>query len=413
MNMNKKLATGLAILVLAAGAARAEDPAWVGTWGASPLPPTAANGPFPASPSFHDQTIRQVVRISAGGRRLRLRLTNEYGKTPLEVGAATVALADGKGGIQAGSEHAVTFGGRPTAVIAAGAPLISDPIDLAVQPLAKLSISLYLPGDTGPCTCHSTGRETAFVSKPGDFTHGTFEPASTMTARAFLAGVNVDAAGPAHVVVAFGDSITDGVGATLNEDRRWPDDLAQRLADRKGEGSWGVVNEGISGNQVLSDGAGESALARFDRDVLAVPGVTHIVVFEGINDIGIAFGHFGRPGAPSFRPASKVSAETLIAGYRQIIARAHLKGIKVYGATITPFKGAAYYSDEGEVVREAVNRWIRTGNEFDGVIDFDAVLRDPNDPKQITEGLHAGDHLHGSDKGYHEMADSIDLGLFH
>ncbi len=411
MNMNKKLAAGLVILVLAA-TARAEDTGWIGTWGASPLPPTAANGPFPASPSFHDQTIRQVVRISAGGRRVRLRLSNEYGKKPLEIGAVTIALADGKGGIVPGTEHTVTFGGQSAAVIAADAPLLSDPVDLSVQPLAKLSISLYLPGDTGPCTCHSTGRETAFVSKPGDFTHGPFEPASTMTARAFLTGIDVEASGPQHVVVAFGDSITDGVGATLNEDRRWPDDFAARLAARQGGGSWGVVNEGISGNQVLSDGAGQSALARFDRDVLAVPGVTHVIVFEGINDIGIAFGHFGRPGAPSFRPASKVSAETLIAGYRQIIARAHLKGIKVYAATITPFEGAAYYSDKGETVREAVNRWIRTSHEFDGVIDFDAVLRDPKDPKRIAEGLHAGDHLHGSDKGYREMADSIDLGLF-
>jgi lysophospholipase L1-like esterase len=408
--MNNKLSLCLIVLAWAAGA-RAEDGTWIGTWGASPLQPRAATARAPASASLHDQTVRQIVRISAGGERVRLRLSNEYGTQPLEIGAARIAIADGLDGIKAGSERAVTFSGKPGATIPAGAPLLSDPIDLSVAPLSSLSISLYFPGDTGPCTCHSVGLEAAYVSKPGDFTHGTFEPVQTLQSRLFLTGVAVEANAPAHVIVAFGDSITDGVGSTANENRRWPDDLAARLAARSGAGAWGIVNEGISGNQILSDGAGESALARFDRDVLSVPGATHVVVFEGVNDIGIAFGNFGPNGAGR-RPASAVSADTLIAGYRQLIARAHAKGLKIYGATITPYEGAAYYSDKGEAVREAVNAWIRTGKAFDGVIDFDAVLRDPAHPTQIADGLHAGDHLHGSDKGYAAMADAIDLALF-
>lgn len=407
--MKKSLLLCSIILLWGAGA-RADDPAWIGTWGASPLPPTPANGPFRASPSFDDQTIRQIVRISAGGERLRLRLTNEYGSASLEIGEARVAIADGKGGIVPGTERPVTFGGKTSATIPPGAPYLSDPVDLAVKPLETLSVSLYFPQETGPCTCHSTGMQTAFVSTNGNFTEGTFEPAETLQSRAFLSGVDVETSGPAHVVVVLGDSITDGVGSTPNANRRWPDELAERLAGREGAGGWGVVNEGISGNRVLSDGAGESALTRFDRDVLSVPGVTHVIVFEGVNDVGMAFGSL-RPGS-NLRPSMDVSAESMIAGFKQIIARAHAKGLEVYGATIAPYEGASYFSAEGEAVRRAVNDWIRNGGEFDAVLDFDAVLRDPDHPARIEESLHAGDHLHGSDAGYEAMAGSIDLGLF-
>ncbi|HEU4616500.1 MAG TPA: SGNH/GDSL hydrolase family protein [Gammaproteobacteria bacterium] len=400
----------LLILLLWVSAVSAQQSEWIGTWGASPLPPSAANGPFPGSPTFMNQTVRQIVRISAGGDRVRLRLSNEYGSRPLVVGAARIAIVDDKGAIKAGTERAVTFGGKPSVTIPSGAPFVSDAIDLAVQPLASLSISLYFPEDTGPCTCHATGMQTAYVSMPGDFTSGAFEPAQTIQSRAFLSGVEVATRGPAHVVVVLGDSISDGVGSTVNENRRWPDNLAARLVERRGRGAWGVVNEGISGNRVLSDGAGESALTRFDRDVLAVPGATHVVVFEGVNDIGIAFGA-RRPGF-NLPAGPELTADSMIMGYRQIIARAHEHGLKVYGATIAPYEGAAYYSDKGEAVRSAVNDWIRKGGEFDGVIDFDAVLRDPNHPTQIEASLHAGDHLHGSDAGYRKMADAIDLDLF-
>ncbi|HEY1283371.1 MAG TPA: SGNH/GDSL hydrolase family protein, partial [Steroidobacteraceae bacterium] len=210
----------------------------------------------------------------------------------------------------------------------------------------------------------------------------------------------------------LGDSISDGIGSTPNKNRRWPDLLAVRLA--KERTPWGVANLGISGNRILEDGAGQSALARFDRDVLSMAGVTHLIIFEGVNDLGVSYGKFEGPAARFF-PAdrgAKGTSENMIAGYRQLIARAHAHGIKVLGATIAPYGGAMYYSPEGEAQRQAINQWIRTGKEFDGVLDFDAAFRDPADPTKMAEGKHMGDHLHGSDAGYEAVAQSIDLKLF-
>jgi lysophospholipase L1-like esterase len=395
-------------------AATAQNAAWVGSWGASPLPPSPPNARFAATPSFANQTIRQIVRLSAGGEKIRLRLTNEFGAQPLRVGAARVALADGTNTLVKGSERSVTFGGKSSATIAAGAPLLSDPIDLRVADFATLSVSLYFPDDTGQCTCHQVGLQEAYVSADGDFTTGVFAPAKTLQARAFLSEVDVLAA-RTKTVVTLGDSITDGVGSTAGANRRWPDLLAERL-NKSGGTHWGVVNEGISGNRVLADGAGPSALARLDRDVLSVPGAAYVIVFEGVNDLGRAFG----PPLPGFTPPGggrgaiepAFGSDLLIDGYRQIIARAHEHGLRVFGATIAPYEGAAYYAAAGNEVREAVNKWIRTSGEFDGVLDFDAALRDPAKPTQIKEGWHAGDHLHGSDAGYRVVADSIDLKLF-
>jgi lysophospholipase L1-like esterase len=405
-----------ACLLLLPLAAFAQGTGWVGSWGASPLPPSPATQRFPATPGFANQTIRQVVRLSAGGDRLRLRLTNEYGKEPLHIGAARVALADGTGKLVAGSERTVTFGGKGSATIPAGAPMLSDPVDLRVADLASLSVSLYFPDDTGQCTCHQVGLQEAYVSAPGDFTTGVFAPAQTLTQRAFLSGVEVQSA-RAKAIVVLGDSISDGVGSSAGANKRWPDLLAERLNARGGT-HWGVVNQGISGNRVLADGAGASALARLDRDVLSVPGAAYVVVFEGVNDLGRALG----PPLPGLAPAAGARAaplvdpvfgsDLLIDGYRQIIARAHEHGLRVIGATIAPYEGAAYWSADGDKVRTAVNDWIRKSGEFDGVLDFDAALRDPARPTQIKEGWHAGDHLHGSDAGYRVVADSIDLKLF-
>jgi GDSL-like Lipase/Acylhydrolase family len=262
---------------------------WVQTWGAAPLPPTPALGPFPATPGFSNQTVRQVIRISAGGARIRIRFTNEYGTRPLAIGAARVALSDEKGNIRADSERRVLFSGRPSITIPAGAPLLSDPIDLPVNDLASLSISIYLPEDTGQCTCHPVGAQNAFVSDRGDFTDKPFEPKETMLWRVFISGVEVQSANVTRAVVVLGDSISDGVGSTVNANRRWPDLLANRL-DGQGKAPWGVVNMGISGNRVLGDGAGQSALARFDRDVLAVAGASVGIIFEGVNDLGVSYG---------------------------------------------------------------------------------------------------------------------------
>lgn len=403
------------LITLLVNALPARAAEWVQTWGVAPLPPSAAFGPFPATPSYHDQTIRQIVRISAGGQRVRIRFTNEYGTRPLMIGAAHVALADANSAPEPRTDREILFAGRPSALIPAGAPLLSDPIDLPVKALASLSISLYLPEDTGPCTCHSTGMQTAYVSGSGNFTAQALEPKEKMQSRAFLSGVEVETTRPAKTIVAFGDSITDGLGSTVDANRRWPDLLAARLAARGGAVSWGMVDMGISGNRVLDDNAGQNALARFDRDVLAVPGAAYVIVFEGVNDLGTSFGDFSGPLAASFKsmtPAHKATAEALIAGYRQLIARAHDKGLKVLGATITPYEGSAYYSAAGEAQRQAVNRWIRNGGAFDGVLDFDAAWRDPAHPTQIKAGLHAGDHLHGSDAGYAALADTVELGLF-
>ncbi|MFZ1991266.1 MAG: SGNH/GDSL hydrolase family protein [Alphaproteobacteria bacterium] len=407
----------LLLLAVPHAPAAAEDAHWIGSWGAAPLQPTPAFGPFPASPSFDDQTIRQVVRISAGGTRLRLRLSNEYGTKPLAIGGASVALAkpDGTPGKKS---IAVTFGGKKSAIIPPGAPLASDPIDLPTKDLDTISVSLYVSGDTGQCTCHATGLQDGFVSDKGDFTKKDFKPKDKISARAFLSGIAVETEKPAKTIVVLGDSISDGVGSTAGADHRWPDLLAQRLSGRSDGTEWGVVNVGISGNQILNDGAGQSALARFDRDVLAVPGAAYVIMFEGINDIGISYGNFKMPRPASATssgpppPPPHVTAEQLIAGYQQIIARAHGAGLKVIGATITPYKGAAYYAPEGEKVREKVNDWIRTNNAFDAVIDFDKVIRDPKDLQQMADGLHMGDHLHGSDAGYKAMADAIDLSIF-
>lgn len=406
--MNHLKVIGATFLLWAVAGAAAAAPVWIGSWGASPVTPAPARGPFPATPSYSNVTIREVVRLSIGGDRIRLRLTNKYGHSPLKIGAVSVAKADASGNIVAGTEHPVTFGGARSTRIPAGAPLVSDPIDMSVANLGNLSVSLYLPGDTGPCTCHQVGRQTAYVSAPGNFTGRAFKAAKTMTSRAFLSGVEVRTNAPAHAVVAFGDSITDGVGSTVGANHRWPDLLADRLVAHKD--AWGVVNAGISGNQVLRAGAGESALARFDRDVLSVPGVAAVIVFEGINDIGIRLGH-SRFGAPA-KNDSKLTAASLIAGLKQLIYRAHSKGLKIYGATITPYKGAAYYSDAGEAVRRKVNQWIRTSGAFDAVLDFDALWRDPKHPDQIRNSLQAGDHLHGSDAGYRVLSNSIDLKLF-
>lgn len=386
---------------------------WATSWAASPQAPTPAGGPFPGSPTFDNQTVRQVVRLSGGGARVRIRFTNEFGQAPIAVGGAHVALDAGGGAVKPGTDHALTFGGKPTAVILPGAPLLSDPVDMPVGALSSLSISLYLPGKVDSCTCHGTAMQTGYAGA-GDQTGATsLADAKPVQQRALIAAVDVGVNGPARTIVALGDSITDGVGSTPNANHRWPDLLADRLAKRGGAAVF-VANEGISGNRILGDGAGVSALARFDRDVLATPGLAYVIVFEGINDIGIGYMPKDGPMA-RFRPANPgppPTAEDMIAAYKQMIARAHAHGVKIYGATIAPYEGAAYASPEGDKVREAVNRWIRTGHAFDGVLDFDAVFRDPAHPAQMRAAFQAGDHLHGSDAGYRAAADSIDLSLF-
>jgi lysophospholipase L1-like esterase len=368
------------------------QPGWVGAWGASPtIPP-------PGARAFDNQTVRQVVRLSQGGDSIRIRFTNEYGEKPLEIGAATIARV-GFEGVPSGQPVAITFSGRSSATIPPGAPMLSDPVAFSTKALESVSISIFLPGPTGPCTCHFAATATGYISGPGDFTQAGFEAKETFTNRAFISAVEVESA-PAATIITFGDSITDGTNSTPNTDRRWPDILAARLS-ASGQAR-GISNQAIAGNRVLSHQLpifGESALARFDRDVLTVPNAKWLVVLEGINDIGMG-------------AAAPPSADQIIAAYRQMIARVRPQGIKVYFATLLPYEGARYFHENGEAVRQHVNTWMRTSGEADGVIDFDAAMRDPANPRRMKADLQSGDWLHPNDAGYRVMSESIDLALF-
>jgi len=367
-------------------------PGWAGAWGAAPTIPVAGGR------SFENQTIRQVMRLSQGGQEIRLRISNEYGDRPLKIGAATVALA-GPDGKPVGQPIPVRFAGATSTVIPQGAPLLSDPVHIELQALDSVSISLFLPEQTGPCMCHFAGTATTFISGPGDFTTTGFEPKETITNRAYVSAIEVQAI-TAATIVAFGDSITDGTASTNNANRRWPDVLAERLV-AAGEAR-GVSNQAIAGNRVLSQQNaifGANALARFDRDVMSVPNAQWLVVLEGINDIGMG-------------GATPPSAATIIGGYRQLIARARSRGMKVYFATLLPYEGARYFHEAGEVVRQEVNAWIRTTMEIDGFIDFDAAMRDPANPRRMKSELQSGDWLHPNDAGYKVMGEAVDLALF-
>jgi lysophospholipase L1-like esterase len=401
--------------VIAAPSARAADPPrWIGTWTASAQPvwDTDFFAGIKLPRTLWNQTIRQVARASIGGSRIRIVLSNEYGTRPVTIGAAHAALSEGGVKITAGSDRVVTFGGLKTVVIPPGAPVVSDPIDLALTALGSVAVSLYLPDATPFTTWHNDARQTAFLvsgNKAGDV---EFKPDDHPEARALLSEILVDAPA-ARAIVAFGDSITDGDCSTVDRNLRWPDVLAERIA-KAGGPPVAVLNQGISGAKVLADRMGTNALARFERDVLAQPRVDTVIVMIGINDIGWPGSKLLSPGDP---PAS---VERMIAGYRQLIERAHMHGIKIIGATLTPFedafKGAFdalgdYYSPDKEKARQAVNKWIREPGHFDAVVDFDAVLRDPKRTARMQAGLSCADHLHPQDAGYKAMADSIDLKL--
>lgn len=377
---------------------RAAGDSWVTSWSASPQP--AAVGPFSAG--FDDQTVRDIVFTSIGGGPVRIGLTNVFGAAPLRVGRVTVAVAGPGAAVQPGTIHPVTFGGDASFLIPAGAQVLSDPVAIRVRPLQDLAVSVYLPGRTGAATFHADAQEVNWVSVPGD--HSAEEGAGAFTIAVpswyYVSEVVVRAPATAGTVVAFGDSITDGVGSTAGADGRWPNDLARRLDALDGS-ALSVVDEGIGGNRVLTGArcCGASAEARFGRDVLGQPGVRDVIVLEGINDIGFGTGPLS--------PGPDVSAAQIIAGYQQLIALAHARGLRIFGATLLPYQGAGYYSAAGEAEREAVNAWIRTSGAFDGVVDFDAVMRDPADPLRLNPAYDCGDHLHPNDAGYQAMADAI------
>ena len=400
------LASAALALALVAAAPSAASPAaehWIESWHAAPARPRPPGPGVPegyASPVLDDQTIVQDMRLSAGGRRVRVRLTNEFGDRPLRIGAAKIALATPWMPTPPGASRSLTFSGETSVVIPLGATLLSDPVELSAGDLANVRISLYLPEPTRVCTCHAVGLQMATISPRGDYTASSFTPVAGTENRAFISGVQVETGARLPVIVAFGDSVTDGDGSGSSRNGRWTDRLAERL---QGAGGGAVANGGISGNQLLRDAAnppaGDAGLKRFDRDVLGVAGVTHVIILEGANDIGLG-------------GAAPPSAEALIAAYQQLIARGHAHGVKVIGATLTPFGGSPYFRPETEAVRQRVNAWIRSGHAFDGVIDFEAVLRDPAAPQKLRTDLQTGDGLHPNPAGYRAMGDAIELGLF-
>ena len=370
-----------------------------------PPPPGTPARRFPIPPTLagiNNQTVRMIVRSSLGGSRVRVRLSNAVGGASVSVGTAHIALRSKDSGIVAGSDHALTFGGKPGATIYAGQVLVSDPVDLKVPPLADIAVSLYFPRQTSAQTNHRFSLHDTYISKDGDFTgQASIDAASVVQSYYYLAGVDVLAPADAGTIVTFGDSITDGDQSSNNTNSEWPAVLAARLQKNKATAHIAVVNAGISGNRILGDNGG--GMVRLFHDALDQPGVKWITLLEGINDIS---GGARQTGPNAF------SAEDLIAAYRQVIAMAHGAGVKVIGCTLTPFGGSSAYSDRGEEIRSAANKFIRTSGEFDGVIDFEAAVRDSADPKRFRKEADSPDLLHPGDAGYKLMGEAIDLSIF-
>ncbi|WP_075794767.1 SGNH/GDSL hydrolase family protein [Massilia putida] len=386
-----KLITALT-LVLASGSPQAlADDHWMTSWYAAPQPAWDAGFTLPMNvPARLDNaTLRETVRLSAGGRRIRLVFSNRYGHEPVRLGAVRVE--------DARASRTLTFAGQPGIAILPGATATSDPVALAVQPLSRLTVTTWLPAPTPVASFHWGAQQTVQVAMGND--------TSSFGGRLFLNAVMVEAAARGRTVVTLGDSITDGNGSTPDADRRWPDVLAERLA-RHGIA---VANAGISGGRLARDGMGRSALARLEQDVLSQPGVSDVIVLLGINDIGWP----GSPFAPNERAAS---LDELTAAYRQLVAAAHVRGVRVTAGTLPPFEGAlagtpyaGHYSADKEHLRQQLNQWIRTAGALDAVVDFDAVLRDPAHPRRLRPGFDSGDHLHPGDAGYRAMAEAIDI----
>ncbi|HFT7412037.1 lipase [Stenotrophomonas maltophilia] len=400
MNRFSQLVT-TALIGLSSAASAAPAPHWVASWQASPQPVWGPEFLFPTlvPAALQDQTFRQTARISLGGSRLRVRLSNAYGTQPLRIGAASVAARAGD------TPQPLSFEGQPGVLIGPGQERLSDPLPLATADRQALQVSVFVPGPMPVQTFHWEGRQTSWIALGDQSQAQALSGASSTTARLFLAGIEVEAPTSARSVVVIGDSITDGATASLDQDQRWTDHLAARLAPR----GIAVVNAGISGGRLLRDGMGESAPARFQRDVLDQPGVSSVIVLIGINDISW-------PGTGFARKQARPTLAELQAGYRALAEQAHRRGLRILGATLMPFAGALpgtplddYYHPDKDALRRQLNAWLRTDGPFDAVIDLDAALRDPADPSRMAAAYDSGDHLHPGDAGNRAMAEAVDL----
>jgi lysophospholipase L1-like esterase len=349
-----------------------------------------------------DRTVRMVVHTTVAGDSVRVRLSNLYGSKPLRIGAVDVAVQGSGGSAVRGSHHAVTFGGSAATTVPVGKEIAGDPLDMSVDAEEKLLVSVYLPGDAGPSSWHYVAADTTWFSAPGNFTAAdtVADYPSESAAWYYLDGLDVESRTAGGTLVAFGDSITDGVGSSMSTNSRWPDDLARRLEKQPNGPALSVVDAGMGGNHLLIDTGtayGTSALHRFAHDALGQPNVKAVILLEGINDIA------------NPESGTTPTAQSLIHAYQTLIAQAHAARVRIYGGTLTPYQGSSNHSSSGEAVREAVNQWIRSSGAFDAVIDFDAAVAAPGNPQRLNPAYDSGDHLHLDDSGYEAMADAIDL----
>jgi lysophospholipase L1-like esterase len=345
------------------------------------------------------------VHVSVGGQRLRVRFSNAFGDQPLHISSAHVAVSAGGSAIRIDSDKPLTFHDEPSVTVPAGALMLSDPVDFSLAPLSDLAVTIRLLGTPESLTTHPGARATSYLQSGDAVSAADLTTAVPVEHWYFLNGIDVLEKSSGAAVVALGDSITDGRNSTTNGNGRWTDDLARILEKNKKIAGIGVLNEGIGGNRLLHDGLGPNALSRFDRDVLGQTGVRWLIVLEAINDLGTRANAERRGEKPA-------TVQELIGAYQQIIQRAHTHNILVYGGTILPYEGAAYFNPDGEADRKEINKWIRTSGQFDGVIDFDAATRDPNQPSHLSPTFDSGDHLHPNDAGYAAMATAISIKIF-
>lgn len=408
------LTAGLAVTgAHATGSQSSSGPAWAAAWAASPQRASMGFKPNWSEDGFSGQTLRQVVRVTEGGDRARIRLSNAYGTSPLHIAGASIARTKKGASVEEGSVRRLTFEGRRSVDIPAHGQLSSDAAGLDLKRFESVTVTLYLAGTTGPATFHAQSFATSYRADGehvGDTGAGAF--GASTESWYFLSGVDVSASrGGGQVprrgkggVVLFGDSTTDGFASSTDRNRRWSDALAERLAEAGTPRP--VLNAGIGGNLVLNDSAwyGERGTARFGRDALDLPGVETVIVLEGLNDIG-----FSESDTPTYKPAPEVSAAELIAGHRKLIRAAKGEGVRVVGATLLPLGGSDHYGERAAKVSDEFNEWVRNSGEYDSYVDFDRALADPGEPERLAPEYDSGDHLHPNDAGYRAMARAVDL----